>query len=288
MAKEDIGAAHTENAALFLAGKATNDAAALHTIVEGIPCKISEDGIRPMYGVMNAAMAARKSPPYPSGKARFSDIESFAAHVSRFKSDSSALFLNELGLVTAVYNYHSNWEHGGWCDHRAELCIPETTEAKAWAGNQNQWIHQERFAQFVDEHQEDVEESGGVSGAILASAANDVGFSAGAKYSRKRDKNGQGVTLIEKSEDVSTHVPTRFQIAIPILEGLPKNLIDVRLLVSIKDERPYFKYVLQRWSEHVSKAQRQVGALVKEATDRPILYGHPEPLPSRDTGRVAE
>lgn len=111
----------------------------------------------------------RSNPERREGQARLTTIESFIAHVNRFKDDDSALFADrnpEQPALLGVLDYHHavNTADGVVVEdalprfgkHRAYFSFPMSDEWKAWNQNDGKKMEQVDFAEFIEDRIGDV------------------------------------------------------------------------------------------------------------------------------------
>jgi len=114
--------------------------------------------------------AARKNPLKRDGRASFTRLDSFIAHVNRFKSGETALFAEdsmrggENPRITAVIDYHDRVNGEGapaepsprWGQHKSVYTFPVSDEFKTWTEIDGQPMDQTLFAEFLEDHVVDV------------------------------------------------------------------------------------------------------------------------------------
>lgn len=110
----------------------------------------------------------RDAPIRVRGTARHTRLDSFIAHVNRFKNVDTAIFAVDQGgapSVTAVFDYHGETAGGPGADpafaqHRADYAFPLSEEWKAWHKADGVKMDMGEFAQFLEDHIVDVEQVG--------------------------------------------------------------------------------------------------------------------------------
>lgn len=95
-----------------------------------------------------------KQPERVKGCAELDSLDSFIKHVNRFKTPSSAVFVDDQRML-AVYDYHDrgNPQFG---DHQAKYAFPFSPEWLIWNNVNGQSMPQASFAGFIEEHIADV------------------------------------------------------------------------------------------------------------------------------------
>lgn len=107
----------------------------------------------------------RDAPLRVRGTALHTRLDSFIAHVNRFKNSDTAIFAVDSGdspSVTAVYDYHGDTEgcaeaDAAFAEHRATYAFPLSEEWKAWHKVDGEKMDMGAFAQFLEDHIVDVE-----------------------------------------------------------------------------------------------------------------------------------
>jgi uncharacterized protein YfdQ (DUF2303 family) len=102
------------------------------------------------------------APRFRRGTATLTSLDSFIAHVNRFKGDSTAIFADEnrtAPKLTAVLDYHaagadSDPSHG---KHRTLFAFPLSDEWKAWHAVNGKPMGLREFAEFIEDRIADIE-----------------------------------------------------------------------------------------------------------------------------------
>lgn len=96
----------------------------------------------------------RTAPERSKGTAELTELDSFVAHVNRFKNDQSALFADrdrERPALLAVIDYHDR-ATPRFGEHRAHYAFPVSEEWKSWTKQDGQVMSQEAFALWLEDH----------------------------------------------------------------------------------------------------------------------------------------
>jgi uncharacterized protein YfdQ (DUF2303 family) len=246
--------------------------------------------------------AYRTAPERVRGTARHQTLESFIAHVLRFKGQGTALFadINNLAspTLTAVYDYHQNGDVPRFGDHRAVFPFPVSDEWRAWMAKAGKVMAQAEFAEFLEERVGDVGNpadagdiakkfadalsikyadparlmalSRGLSITVEQTFSESVNLSTGEKQIAfsEEHRNGKG-GLVE--------VPGGFLIRIPVFRGGEPFQMPVRLRCKPKDEKLTWSFLLQRSEKVWETAVTEACQTAKDAVEGPALfYGTPE------------
>ena len=109
----------------------------------------------------------RDAPIRVRGTALHTQLDSFIAHVNRFKNISTSIFAiddREKPSVTAVYDYHAETDFQSGLDiepafaqHRSSYAFPLSEEWKAWHKADGEKMDMGQFAAFLEDRIVDVE-----------------------------------------------------------------------------------------------------------------------------------
>lgn len=247
----------------------------------------------------------RDSPLGRSGTATLGTLDSFIAHVARFKSGDSAIYardsMESAGLL-AIYDYHPAGEdeaQAANCRHRAAYNFPFSDEWKAWHGKDGEPMTMADFAEFLESRIVDVvadaepasdaaKQFVGTVGGKLATPTKLVELSRGLqvyensvlKESRKLG-SGEGQLTFEAShtdaDGKPIDVPSLFMIQIPIFARSPDAY---RLLARLRYRKTQagvvFWYDLWRADLAFEQAFSEACAKVCAETELPLFVGAPE------------
>lgn len=288
--------------------------AGAHLHAELIDIRDPRDGTEGIAVVTNAGVSAlnpsafdayRVKPLYRTGAAKHTRLDSFIAHVLRFKADNSAVFAVDDAAapkLTAIFDYHPEGADNAdaqFGHHRAVYAFPLSEEWKAWAKANGTVMSMTDFAAFLEDHIVDV-----VADAKPASAAaidfiskvgGDIaGPSKLMEIARTLQVN-EASTLREarnlssgESEILfnSVHldaagnklvVPNLFMICIPVFARSPDYWqILARFRYRKSGGGIQFWFELWRIDLVFEEAFEQACAAVKEQTGLPVFVGAPE------------
>lgn len=236
----------------------------------------------------------RTAPERIKGRAELLTVQSFVAHVDRFKSVATAIFATDNGLL-AVYDYHQRGEPA-YGDHRAMFAYPRSKAWKAWKAVDGKVLDQRAFAEWLEAHAEDVLGAGGDTsaherlsalGLKIGAQSDIVGLARGLNIrveSEVADTQtlATGAMTVSYSTEIKGEkgqpltVPSGFVVAIPVLEEDAAYPLPVRLRFRVEGQRV-------KWSMHLLGAddvERDAIKLaldhVAKATGVPIYHGSPE------------
>lgn len=125
-----------------------------------LPAFLTGDGI----GSIDSAKfdPYRKAPLRRKGTAAHTQLDSFIAHVNRFKAGNSVAFaVDDMARpsLTAIFDYHPAGEDNAdarFGQHRASYAFPLSDEWQSWMKNDKQVLSMIDFAAFLEDHIVDV------------------------------------------------------------------------------------------------------------------------------------
>jgi uncharacterized protein YfdQ (DUF2303 family) len=112
------------------------------------------------------------TPARKKGTVTVEDLPSFLTYWNKHHNASSELYVDIDRLrITAILDAHTSgdWEDGArWAQHRLILQAKHTPSWAAWAGYDRRELTQRVFAEFIEDHIEDIQEP---SGAVMLEIA---------------------------------------------------------------------------------------------------------------------
>ena len=253
----------------------------------------------------------RKNPKHRIGNAVMTRLDSFTAHVNRFKNDESAIFANEgeNPSLTAIIDYHDAVNVDGeefsgmpqFCRHRTKFQFPLSEEWEAWTGSNGAKMGIIELAAFLEDRINDiivVDQDTSLSAEMKQFIA-----ATGAKIATptKMMELSRGISIYENSNvtDVrnlssgeaqisfqSDHVdadgkpvaiPNLFMICIPVFANDTSYYrIAARLRYRKRASEILFWYDLWRVDKVFSSAFDEACERVRDATDLPVFIGRSE------------
>lgn len=72
------------------------------------------------------------------------------------ETESVLVFDLDRAQYTAVFDYHSDAEYPGWCEHRAVYQCPQTPEWQLWKERSGKPMTQTEFAYFIEQNVDDI------------------------------------------------------------------------------------------------------------------------------------
>jgi uncharacterized protein YfdQ (DUF2303 family) len=239
------------------------------------------------------------------GTASFTSLNSFIAHVNRFKTDDSAVFADEnrqAPKLTAVLDYHaaggdSPASHGG---HRSTFAFPMSDEWNAWRKVNGVSLNLRDFAELIEDRITDVippdlteltdnqrtmvDKLGGpdriASPSMLFELSKGLAVRENANVVQAINlSSGEGqITFSEEHTDLEGRpliIPTTFLLGIPVFRGGEVYQVLARLRYSVKGGLS-FKVDLWREDQVFDHAFTEATEKVHAETESPVFLGAPE------------
>lgn len=253
----------------------------------------------------------RQRPKVYTGTATATRIESFIAHVNRFKDSQSALFawddMNAPSL-RAVLDYNEDRNDHNIPDygprfgyHNTHFDFPLSDEWKQWKGKNGVKMGLVDFAEFIEDRFIDVEQVtdvtalngdiqklvGTIGASSLASPSALIELSRGLKVHTKDEvtnavnvASGEGEVQF-KTEHTDKYgnklsIPSLFVLNIPVFARGDVYRIAARLRYRVKEGALTFWYELWGIDRVFELAFTDVCNLAQEQTGLPLFFGTPE------------
>jgi uncharacterized protein YfdQ (DUF2303 family) len=238
------------------------------------------------------------------GVAQLESLQSFCAHVNRFNSDASAVFLHRdatAPVLRAVYDYHPAGPvstAADWCEHGAAFTLKPSQEWTAWmaAHTNDRGFTLPEFGVFLEERLADVyggEASESIAQAITelqlkralisdlvrASRSFAVNVSTEVKDVRVLDTGEVSLTYDEKHRgggETQVSVPNACVIAIPVFAGTDAYQVLVRLSYRVSQQGVRWFVRLSRPDLVRRAALDLVAVECHERVQLPVFDGVPE------------
>lgn len=245
------------------------------------------------------------------GTSHHHTLDSFVAHVARFKQpnnlDQSVLF-GWLGdpddenhgspELCCVYDYHEPGSaRAGWGDYRAVYTFPLSDEWRAWTQVAGVVLGQDAFAEFLEDRIADVSGPGAVGDGArhlaerleteIATPAQLMALSRGLTVNvGRRVTNAQAlssgeaqIAFTEEHSDTSgqpLRVPAAFEIAIPVFEDGGAWQLPVRLRYRVNGGSISWRLQPYRMAETLRGVMRIACEQAASETGLPLYWGAPE------------
>lgn len=246
------------------------------------------------------------APERRTGTANVTQLNSFIAHVNRFKDADSVIFANDdikNPSLTAIIDYHKQTYAGEprFGEHRTHYKFPLSKEWQAWFKMDGEPMEQSEFAAFIEDRIGDVmpplegkehpdkkiAELVKVLGGNFAGASTLVALSRTLKVNEsakvKASTNlstGEGSIVYETEhrddQGAPLKVPNMFMIAVPLFVGGSCYSIAVRLRYRVRLGAITWFYNLYRVENVFEDAFNGACKQVEKETELPVFLGSDE------------
>jgi uncharacterized protein YfdQ (DUF2303 family) len=198
------------------------------------------------------------NPRRTSATAAFADAESFLAYIKRHdRPGSTVIWCNfnprESKLdFSAVFDDHAADGKAGWRAHKATFAPQTSIEWNAWKGQHKTTMPQLTFAEWLQEHDEDITSIDGfpTSLQMLELATNFVANEEHAlKSAIKLQSGGVRLTYVadaDKNTEAQMMLFDKFALGIPVFHGGEALLMKARLKYKQNSGKVSFHYELIR------------------------------------------
>jgi uncharacterized protein YfdQ (DUF2303 family) len=278
----------TNTKAALDAGQQLGEIGTRHTEIAGVPVLLAPSGasLHVLESVLKVADARAPVPRRRKGTATFTELASFIAHVNRFKDEDSVVFADTDGVkLTCVLDYHQKGAQSPrWGEHRGVYACPLSKPWDLWTKNDNREFTQDDFAEFIENHMDDLASPVGNGddkdlpspSEVLTMARKLVIHSKG-EFSRSLDPVTGNSSLTCKNENTSesTRIPRAFLLQLQVFEAGAYYKVEARMRMKMAG-RPVFSYSLYRPEEIKRDAFNEVRGMVEHKTEIPLLAGSPE------------
>jgi uncharacterized protein YfdQ (DUF2303 family) len=236
------------------------------------------------------------------GRAALRTLDSLIDHANRFKDEDSVLFAvpdEKSPQLIAVIDYHRKGYAGRprYGEHRGMYAFPLSEQWEAWNKIDGLPLDLTTFAEFLEDHVEDIVDPGGFKadsptklladklGVALASPAAVISASRGLSIHVKHDvsesrtlETGECVLNFTETHEPKggVKIPAAFAISIPVFRAGVPYYVAVRLRYRISGAKVTWICSLYRTDVVFDAAFTEACTKAQTATGLPLLYGTPE------------
>jgi len=256
---------------------------------------------RTFQSLVSAIDGQREHPVRKEGSATLRTLDSFIAHVNRFKNPHSAIFAApdaQSPRLTAVLDYHEAQDgKPRFGAHRSVLDLELSEAWKAWTGKNGQQMDVSSFAEFLESRVEDVVDSDGLDAkgpTMLLAEKLSVSFAKPAMMMAvarglhvKATTNVSDVVNLETGEvnlkfEVNhepaggLRAPAAFVIGIQVFRGGQPYYVAVRLRYRLANGKVYWTFHLYRTDKVFDLAFEESCTKAQTETKLPLMFGADE------------
>lgn len=207
------------------------------------------------------------------------DIESFLTYWAKHNDAGSDLFVNvNSHYLTAVLDAHTT-DGARWAEHKIVLELKTTDRWNAWANHDRKPLRQVVFAEFIEDHLDDIREPAAASMLEIAQtfqAATKVKFSSSITLGNgTRRLNWEETTDSRAGESGKLDVPAAFKIGIAPFDFAEQYEITARFRYRIDSGQLYITYLLDDPTAVIRDAVLDIVKQVEDKTKRKVMRGAP-------------
>lgn len=219
------------------------------------------------------------------GTARLARLESFTAHVNRFKDEASAIFADpDAHLLVAIHDYSASADAPRWARHRSVYEAPLSRQWKAWIPKSDDGItlSQDALADFLElnaiDLASDKERADLPKAAQLIAMARSLVVNTKGNFERTINATTGEYTMLNKleHETTSTKIYPRFLIGIPVFEGGDPYALEVTLRFALSGGRPSFTLLFPTAKQVFEDAFKDICEKAAAETGLPLFWGKSE------------
>ena len=206
----------------------------------------------------------------------FHTPESFLLYYKKYCSPASIILCDlHAGQFLGVIDYHTSSSSPGWCKHTIRYTCPKTREWKQWHEKNQQWMTQEEFAYFIEDHQEEILNPPGAEMleiALTLQTKTNVEFRRGIRLD-----NGQIQLSYQETIEGSAgpqgniRIPSMIKIGLQLFEGGKGYELDARFRYRVKDGHLRMSYQLVRPNKTHEAAVNAVYSEIAESMESGTL-----------------
>jgi uncharacterized protein YfdQ (DUF2303 family) len=216
------------------------------------------------------------------GTVTVTDVASFAQYHLKHSTAASDVFADmDAATVTAVLDAHSK-EDPAWQEHRVTLKLSVTPEWAEWASQDRHMVPQQQFAEFIEDHIEDIAADSPAKGGELLDLAQafhvntKVAFSSAQRLATGETQFAFAETHEAKAGQRGTlTIPGDFALGIQVFEDSALYRVKARFRYRIIDGSLRLGYHLDDPARKHRDAVEQVVTKTEEACKVKVMRGRP-------------
>lgn len=223
---------------------------------------------------------SKPGPINPAGTLTLLTPDSFSRAIIDHRDVRTQVFADSEGLITAVFDFLENGGgdgHGkpdvrdrGWGQLSAVIGFAESRKLKEWRKTL-EWMSQADFANFLEDHLEDVVEP---SGQHLLEIATDLEASSTGGFKGKVNlQNGSVKLCYQDDVETSVEIPRTLTLGIPLFEHGDRYKLGARLRFVISGGAVKFKLLFTNLQDAKDQEFERIVQEIEEKTSQPIYRG---------------
>jgi uncharacterized protein YfdQ (DUF2303 family) len=222
----------------------------------------------------------RDTPRRKTGTIRVEDLDSFAHYYAKHADAGSDIYVDiDRHTITAVIDANQT-DGPRWGQHKLVLALKTTDRWKAWAGNDRQPMRQGDFADFIEDHLDDIREPAAAAMLEIAQtfqAQTKVRFKSNiALSSGQRTLNFEETVDAKAGETGQLTVPSTFKIGIAPFDFAEPYAITARFRYRIQSGELVVQYLLDDPAAVIRDAVKDVVEHIQGDLGVTVMRGTPE------------
>lgn len=209
----------------------------------------------------------------------FASLDSFTAYVKEFQEDRTRIFANsDTGHLLARLDYHEAGEPS-WNTHSASYHPKQTEEWKRWLAQDNKYMSQGDFAEFIESNIQDITKPEGATMLEIAKtfeAKTSTEFKSGIRL----DNGNQKLTFAQDTTakagaSLELEIPSEFDLALTPFAFGEAYPVKARLRYRINDKKELvLKYQLINPHKVIEAlVLRLIDKVAEDLEIRPLIGG---------------
>lgn len=230
--------------------------------------------LRPQF--LADAKESKPGPINPAGTLTLLTPESFGRAIVDYRDNRTKVFADsEKSEITAVFDAIQSGDgffdrKAGWGQLRAVIGFAESRKLKEWRRTL-EWMSQLEFANFLEDHLEDVIDP---SGQHLLEIATDLEASSTGGFKGKVNLDNGSVRLAYQDEvETTVEVPRNLTLGIPLFEHGDRYKLGARLRFVIQGGSVKFRLLFTNLQDAKEQEFERIVQEIEEKTSQPIYRG---------------
>ncbi len=221
----------------------------------------------------------KPSPANPAGTIHVHRPDSFPVVFADYRNPRTKVFADaKQRSIVSVFDFirpdNENPGHGegamGWGQFRALMRFSESRKLGQW-DDMTDWHSQADFANFLEDHLEDVIEPNGQD---LLALATDLEANKEGHFKGKLNLDNGSVQLAYQDEvQTSVEVPRRLTLGIPLFEHGDRYKLEVRLRINVTSGGVRFKILFTNLEDALEEHFESIVQELEEKTGEAIVRG---------------
>lgn len=222
----------------------------------------------------------RDKPTRKTGNVYVEDLDSFTHYYNKHADADTEIYVDVAKhRITAVLDAHTGPDGARWQQHRLILQMATADRWNDWARNNGQNLGQYAFAEYIEEHLDDIREPAAATMLEIAQtfqAATKVKFSSAVTLSNgDRRLNWEETTDASAGNGGKLQVPSVFTIGIAPFDWCQPYAVNARLRYRIQNGQLLISYLLDDPKAVIKDAVLDIVNQLEEQLKVKVMRGTP-------------